>query len=89
MNRHVFVMDPLLKILKSKRLGFRLGTVYIGSPAVADDVLILTKLRVELQLMFGEAGGYSSCNRYQMHPTKAEVTSLTDDKADEYRLEGY
>lgn len=50
-------IDPLLEILKSKRLGFRLGTVYIGSPTVADDVTFLTKLREELQLMFGEAGG--------------------------------
>ena len=39
-----------------KRLGFRLGTVYIGSPAVADDVAYLTRLKYELQLMFGQGG---------------------------------
>ena len=33
--------------------------------------------------MFGQAGGYSSCNRYQIYPTKTEETSLTDEKADE------
>ncbi|MCG8048963.1 MAG: reverse transcriptase family protein [Candidatus Thiodiazotropha endolucinida] len=76
-------VDPLLELLKSKRLGYRLGTVYLGSPTVADDVTFLTKFREELQLMFCEAGSYSSCNRYQIHPMKTEVTSLTDDKADE------
>lgn len=76
-------VDPLLELLKSKGLGYRLGTIYIGSPTVADDVTFLTKFREELQLMFDEAGGYSSSNRYQIHPMKTEVTSLTDDKADE------
>ena len=76
-------VGPLLELLKSKRLGYRLGTVFLGSPTVADDVTFLTKFRKQLQLMFGEGGSYSSCNRYQIHPTKTELTSLTDDKADE------
>ena len=45
-------VHPLLDILKNKRLGFRFGTVYIGSPAVADDAAYLTRLKYELQLMF-------------------------------------
>ena len=51
-------IDPLLDILRSKRLGLHLGTVYIGDPTVADDLAFLTKLKDELQLMFGEAGGF-------------------------------
>ena len=60
-------LNPLLDILKDKRLGFRLGTVYIGSPAVADDVVYLSGLQNELQLMFGEGNGFSARSRYQIH----------------------
>ena len=34
-------IDELLNILKSKRLGLRIGTIYIGSPTCADDVALL------------------------------------------------
>ena len=32
--------------------------------------------------MFGEAGGFSSCNRYQIHPTKTVVTMLSGSPED-------
>ena len=70
-------VHPLLDILKNRRLGFRLGTVYIGSPAVADDVAYLTRLKYELQMMFGEGSGFSARNRYQIHPTKTIVAMLS------------
>ena len=66
----------LLDILKNRRLGFRLGTVYIASPAVADDVAYLARLKYELQLMLGEGSEYSARNRYQIHPTKTIVAML-------------
>ena len=75
-------IDPLLDILRSKRLGLRLGTVYIGDPTVADDLAFLTTLKDEQHLMFGEAGGFSSSNRYQIHPTKTAVTMLSGSPED-------
>ena len=69
-------IDPLLNVLKSKRLGFYLGTVYLGDPTVADDVVHLSKFKDELQLMLNESQGYSSQNRYQIHPVKTQVVSL-------------
>lgn len=45
-------IDELLDVLKSKRLGLRVGTVYIGSLACADDVALLASSVEELQLMF-------------------------------------
>ena len=42
-------VNPLLDMLKDKRLGFRLGTVYIESPTVADDVVYLSRLQNELR----------------------------------------
>ena len=70
-------VHPLLVILKNKRLGFRLGTVYIGSPAVADNVSYLTRFKYELQLMCGEGSVFSARNRYQIHPTNTIVTTLS------------
>ena len=51
--------------------------MYIGDPTVADDLAFLTKLKDEIQLMFGEAGGFSFSNRYQILPTKTIVTMLS------------
>ena len=77
-NFYKTYIDPLLNLLRSKRLGFRLGTVYVGGPTVADDLAYLTKFKDELQLMLCEADGYSGQNRYQIHPVKTEVASLSN-----------
>ena len=69
-------IDPLLNVLKSKRLGFYLGTVYLCDPTIADDVVHLSKFKDELQLMLNESQGYSGQNRYQIHPVKTQVVSL-------------
>ena len=44
-------IDELLNILKSKRLGLKIGTVFIGSPTCADDIALLASLAEELKLM--------------------------------------
>ena len=75
-------MDPLLDILKDKRLGFRLGTVYTRSPTVTDDVVYLLRLQSELQLLFGVGSGFSARNRYQIHLTKTSFAMLSG-KADD------
>ena len=48
-------IDELLRIFKSKRLGLRIGTVYIGCPTCADDIALLALSPDELQLMLYEA----------------------------------
>ena len=76
-------IDELLRILKSKRLGLRIGTVYIGCPTCADDIALLALLPDELQLMLYEALNYSKKNRYQIHPTKSCVIDISIYKLDE------
>ena len=72
-------IDPLLNMLRSKRLGFHLEQcIYIGDPTVADDFAYLTRFKDELQLMLYEADGYSGQNRYQIHPVTTEVVSLSN-----------
>ena len=55
-------IDELLKILKSKRLGLRIGTVYIGCPTCADDVALMALSPDELRIMLYEALNYSKKN---------------------------
>ena len=62
-------IDELLRVLKSKRLDFHIGTVYIGYPTCADNIALLALLPDELQLMLYEALNYSKKNRYQIHLT--------------------
>ena len=58
-----------MNVLKSKRLGLKVGTVYVGCPACADDVALLASPDKELQLMLREAMIYARKNRYKIHPT--------------------
>ena len=76
-------IDELLRILKSKRLGLRIGTVYIGCPTCADDIALLALSPLELQLMLYEVLNYSKKNRYQIHPTKSCVIDISIYKLDE------
>ena len=75
-------IDPLLDILKSKRLGLRIGTTHIGNPTCADDVVLLAPSVEELQQMLQEAVRFSRKNRYRIHPTKTCVSLLSKLKTD-------
>ena len=78
MHLYKVCVNPLLNILKDKRLGFRLGTVYIGNPTVAGDVAYLSRLRHELQLMFGAPCSFLLVvDIRQIYPTKTVVAMLT------------
>ena len=76
-------IDELLRILKSKRLGLRIGTVYIGCPTCADDIALLALTPEELQIMIYEALNYSKKNRYQIHPSKSNVVDISVYKLNE------
>lgn len=76
-------IDELLQILKSKRLGIRIGSVYIGCPTCADDVALLALTPDELQIMLYEALNYSKRKRYNIHPTKTSVVNISVYKLNE------
>ena len=71
-------IDEFLDILECKRLGFRIGTVFVGSPACCDDIAFLTKSKDELQIMFNEGKRYSEKHRYEIHPTKTNIVDLVN-----------
>ena len=71
-------IDEFLDTLECKRLGFRIGTVFVGSPACCDDIAFLTKSKDELQIMFNEGKQYSEKHRYEIHPTKTNIVDLVN-----------
>ena len=75
-------IDELLNILKSKHLGLKIGTIYIGSPTCADDVALLASSVEELQLMLQEALRFARKNRYKIHPTKTCIVLLSNKNPD-------
>lgn len=75
-------IDELLNILKSKRLGLRIGTVFIGNPTCADDVALLASSPEELQLMLWEAVRYARKYRYKIHPTKTHISVISNLKTE-------
>ena len=44
----VFI-NPLLEFYKTNNLGFKIGSIHIGSPTCADDIVLLSKSQQELQ----------------------------------------
>ena len=75
LSPHLYKMyvDPLLGELKRNALGAHVGTIYVGSVAVADDFLFMSNCRDELQTMFNLSKGYSGERRYKIHPTKTTL----------------
>ena len=59
--------------LRMNSLGKWIGYIYVGCPACADDVLLITEDPEELQIMFAIAKSYSGCHRYVIHPQKTQV----------------
>ena len=71
-------VDPLLDELKRNALGAHIGTMYVGSVAVADDFLFMSNCAHELQTMFNVSKEFASERRYKIHPTKTTlVTRIT------------
>ena len=65
-----------------KRLGLKVGTVYVGCPACADDVALLASSDKELQLMLREAMIYARKKRYNIQPTKTSIVVLSNKNPD-------
>ena len=69
MHLYKIYIDELLNIMKSERLGLKIGTVYVGSPACAEGVALLASSVEELQLMLQGAVRFAR-KTYKIHPTK-------------------
>ena len=57
-------LNPLLNLYSANRLGLRTGSVFLGSPACADDFLFLARSAVELQEMICVQEFYANDEHY-------------------------
>ena len=72
--------DPLLDELKRNAVGAHVGTIFLGSAAVADDFLFMSNCP-ELQTMFNISKGCAGKRRYKIHPTKTTLVSRITTRA--------
>ena len=66
----------LLEALRSNRMGLFIGCIYVGTPTVADDVLLLENRDLRLQGMLDVTYAYSQDNDYTLHPGKSLAAGL-------------
>ncbi len=67
-------INPLLMELESSGLGATSGPVKLGNPTCADDILLISTSRWELQVMLDLAHSFSIRSQYELHPTKSAIT---------------
>jgi hypothetical protein len=70
-------INDLLSDMNCKDLGKSIGTTYVGTPTVADDVLLISDSPLDLQLMMQQADLYSCRERYQLHPEKSSIVQFS------------
>ena len=70
-------INPLLLDLEKANLGVFIGTIYVGCPTCADDLLLMSKYPWELQIMLDKCYRNSSRNKCTFHPTKSCVVRHT------------
>ena len=70
-------LNPLLLDLESARIRMFIGTVYVGCPTCADDLLLMSNYPWELQVMLSKCYRNSGKNKSTFHPCKSCVVRHT------------
>ena len=68
----VFI-NPLLEFYKTNNLGFKIGSIHIGSPTCADDIVLLSKSQQELQTMLSSQEQFANDERYIISKAKTQI----------------
>ena len=69
-------INPALDLFEKHQLGFRIGTIPMGSPTCADDELLLSKQNFELKSMLKIQENYSNKERYMLSDQKSKVMTF-------------
>ena len=75
-------ISDLLDGMRTARMGLTIGTIYLGTPACADDVILASSSKTELNGMIGVNDAFAERNRYELHCnpdpklSKSSVTAL-------------
>ena len=69
-------LDPLLQEMELAGTGTFIGDIYLGIPTCADDVLLLSNEKTQMQAMLRRTYEYSQQNKYTLHPQKSTTSQL-------------
>ena len=77
----LFCNDRLIT-LRNSNLGFHVGCNYLGATAVADDQVLISNSKHELQSMMSICHDYAIDHKEILHPTKSVVVALRSSNQD-------
>lgn len=66
-------INDLLESLEKYRFGSSLGSIFAGCPTCADDIVLLSDSKQEMQDMIDIVHSYANSHRFQIHPTKSNT----------------
>ncbi len=80
MSPHLYktYVNSLLKRLETAGLGLTIGDLYMGTPTCADDMLLLSDSKAEMQAMINICHDYSLEHKYVLHPGKSQTAHLSN-----------
>ena len=70
-------MEGVLRALHESGAGIYVGAEYLGSPTVADDVMLADQKPTGLQTLLHVAKDETDDRRYSIHPVKSETSAAT------------
>ena len=74
-------VNPLLAQFRRSELGLKIGTIYVGTPTVADDLLMVSLCSEETQCMFDVLETFADKRRYGLNSDKSAVLMVTPTSA--------
>ncbi|CAC5411361.1 unnamed protein product [Mytilus coruscus] len=69
--------QPLFALLQRNQLGCYIGSIYCGTPTVADDICLASNCPYELQIMLDLRENYARQENYTISETKSTVLHLS------------
>ena len=66
-------INPALELYETYHLGFKIGTIHLGSPTCADDELLLSTKYQELRTMVNIQETYANRERYTLSEAKSKI----------------
>jgi hypothetical protein len=67
-------LHELLVQLQRHAEGLYLGPYFLGSPTCADDLLLMARSELDMQLMLDAVNAYAKAHKYRINPTKTTLT---------------
>ncbi|VDI04539.1 Hypothetical predicted protein [Mytilus galloprovincialis] len=81
-------INPLLDLLQKNGLGCYIGSIYCGTPTVADDICLASNCPYELQAMLDLQENYALQENYTLSETKSTVLVTGNQDTHEFLLNG-